>query len=537
MMNTSSRAVTLSQQYNQRRCMLSLYGLLDGIDIASKTLVLFAPLFSTHSLRVWALTHEGFYLSLLFVGSISILSTLGNAFNGSKNTMEKTVFRVWQIMRDVIKGAKIAYKAIKNMLALMRIWPIHQAKPILLTLTLPLILLFIMNRLVTRSLGNQRKDAQTSNKALLKKLESLWQAYCLAPEGATQQIAKQHYLAFVRDAKLHQLETQSQLAQCTLFVSSLIEAVINGCYMFMGAAVLTPASPQAMLFITCVSITMILMNIISAWHEEFEHQLKLQRTEQALHVACAVHELELALLDLRTTAPTHTFTTHAPQRVQQKQREFEQEKNKHNALYKSTYVEALLIGLRYAVATHKAIMGALGCMALVSGLMLGTTLTEAVVLACVSLSIIASLALCVYAFEETRLHIIQQDQAIQHQQTAITTQINTMIINTHTPSLHEHSMFTQHTKALPLAKRTLLKEAETIRACFSGSKKPKHLCEFALLFQTKPDHPMQTSTGATCLQLFGMVCYCLLWWLKAHDKQYPQTSSIQEHHAMQGSVM
>jgi len=537
MVNNSSRAVALSEQYSQRKLMLGLYGFLDGIDIASKTLALFVPLLSTSTLKIWALTHEGVYLSLMFVASIAVFSTLGNVFNGSQNNIEKTIFRLWQIMRDNIKGAKIAYKGIKNILALMRAWPSHDFKPMLLTFTIPLVLLFIINRLVTRCLSNQRKDAQTSNKALLKTLKNLWKAYNLAPEGVAKNIAKQYYLDFVTDAKRHQIRTQSLLTQYTLFVSSLIETVINGSYMFMGAAMLAPASPQAMLFITCVSITMILINMISAWHEEFEYQIKLQRTEQALHVTCAVHALELALFDLRTATHTHIPITRALQCVKQKQRELLQEKNKQDALHKSTYIEALFISLRYAVATHKAIMGALGCMALVNGLIFGTALTEAIVLVCIGLSITTSILLCVYAFEETRLQITQQNQAIQHQRTAITSQINASIMNTNTPSVHEHSMFSQHTKAIPLAKRTLLKEAEKARACFSGSKKPKHLYEFSLLFQNKPDHDRPIDAGIKFFQLFSMMCYCVLWWAKADDKQYPQASNAREPDIMPASAI
>lgn len=527
-LSTSSRAVALSQQFNQRKCMLGLYGFLDGLDIASKTLVLFVPLLSTSTLKLWALTDEGFYLSLLFVSSLAIFSTLGNAFNGSKNNVEKTIFRLWQIMRDVIKGVKIAYKGIKNILALTPICSTYDFKPLLLTLSMPLILLFIFNRLVTRYLSNQRKNAQIKNKLRLKSLENLWQVYHLAPEGVLKNTAKQDYLAFVGDAKHKQLETLSQQAQYTLFASSFFETIMNGSYIFMGAAMLAPTSPQAMLFITCVSMAMMLINIISAWHETFEYQIKLQRTKQAFHVACALHDLELALNDLRIAPFNPMITQYALQSVEQKQLVFEKEKSKQDELYKSTYTEAFFIGLRYTVAAHKVIMGALGCMAMVSGLILGTTLTEAVVLACMSFSIVVGLVLCIYAFGEAHRQIPQQNQFIQNQRTAITNQINAIIINTNLPSVHERSMFAQHTKPILLPKRTLLKETEKARACFSGSKKPKHLCEFILLFQNKTEDDRAMGTGAKLLLLFSMICYCVLWWTKAHDKQYPHASNARE---------
>jgi hypothetical protein len=518
--NTSSRAIALAEHINQRKLMMSLYGFLDGLDIASKTLVLLIPLISTSSLNAWVYTSNGFYLSLLFVTSLAILSAWGNACNGSKNNLEKTTFRFWQSMRDMIKGGKIAHKGIKNILTLTRALPTNNNfKPMLSGLAIPIALIFIVNRLVTRYLSNQRKDAQATNKALRKTLENLWRAYARAPEGAAKHIAKQHYLTFVADTQHHQLETQSQLTQYALFVSSLIETIINGSYVFMGAAMLAPASPEAIMLITCVSMSMLLINIISAWHEEYEHQIKLQQTEQAFHVTCAIHALELSIEVFHATSDNRLPI------VEQKRLALDHEQNKHDVLYKSTDYEALFIGLRYAVATHKAIMGALTFMALLSGLVLGIALTETVVLACMGLSITSMVSLSIYSIKETRHQITQQNHHIQQQRARITSHINDMI-HAYTPSVQTHSIFTQHTKPVPSADRNILKETEKARACFSGSKKPNNLCEFTRRIQNKSDHDMPTSTGSKLLLLLSMTCYCVLWWAKAHDKQYPHESAL-----------
>jgi|GEM_PF-2330003 len=526
--NTSSRAIALAEHINQRKLMLSLYGFLDGLDIASKTLVLLMPLVSASTLSAWVFTSSGFYLSLMFVTSVAILSAWGNACNDSKNDMEKAVFRFWQSMRDMIKGGKIAHKGIKNILALTRALPMDNLKPMLSALAVPIALIFIVNRLVTRYLSNQRKDAQATNKALRKTLENLWIAYAQAPEGAAKHITKQHYLKFVADTQHHQLETQSQLTQYALFVSSLIETIINGSYVFMGAAMLAPASPEAIMLITCVSMAMLFINIISAWHEEYEHQIKLQRTEQAFHVACAVHALEFSIEDLHAPSSYHD-TNRRLQSVGLKRLALEHEQNKHDALYKSTFIEALFIGFRYAVATHKAIMGGLSFMALLSGLILGVALTETVVLVCMGLSITAMVCLSLYSIEETRQQITRQNQHIEQQRTQISSHIN-HAMHANMPSVHSHSMFSQHTKPVRLAERNILKKTEKARACFSGSKKPNNLCEFILRIQNKSEHDMPTSAGSKLLLLLSISCYCVLWWARAHDKQYPEESSVREPH-------
>ncbi|MDF1684298.1 MAG: hypothetical protein P1U36_06530 [Legionellaceae bacterium] len=529
--SNSSRAIALAQQINQRKLMLSLYGFFDGLDIASKTLVLLMPLISTSALSAWVLTPDGFYLSLMFVTSLAILSAFGNAFNGSKNNIEKSIFRFWQSMRDTIKGGKIAHKAVKNILALTRVLSADaNLKPMILALAVPIALLFITNRFVTRYLSNQRKDAQSTNKALLKTLENLWAIYANAAEGTAKEITKQNYLDFVANAQHHQIATQSQLTQYTLFVSSFIETMINGNYVFMGAALLAPASPEAVIFITCVSMTMLLINIISAWHEERENQIKRQRTEQVFHVACAVHALQLSLESLHTLQSNHFTINSQLQIIEQKRLALEHEHNKQDALYKSTFGEALFVGLRYTVAAHKAIMGALVFMTLLSGLLLGAALTESIVLGCMGLSITAMISLSIYSFEETRQKITRQNQYIQQQRTQITSHVNQMI-HTNMPSVHSHSMFTQHTKPPLLGERNILKETEKARACFSGSKKPNNLCEFVLRMQGKSEHDMPTSPGAKLLLLFSMTCYCVLWWAKAHDKQYPAGSNLREVHA------
>lgn len=527
--NTSSRAIALAQHINQRKLMLSLYGFLDGLDIASKTLVLLMPLVSASTLSAWVFTSSGFYLSLMFVASLAILSAWGNACNGSKNDMEKAVFRFWQSMRDMIKGGKIAHKGIKNILALTHTLSMdNNLRPMLSALAVPIALTFIVNRLVTRYLSNQRKDAQATNKALRKTLENLWIAYARAPEGAAKHTAKQKYLTFVADTQHHQLKTQSQLTQYALFVSNLIETIINGSYVFMGAAMLAPASPEAIMLITCVSMSMLLINIISAWHEEYEHQIKLQRTEQAFHVACAVHALEFSIEDLHAPSSYHN-TNRRLQAVELKRLALEHEQNKHDALYKSTFIDALLIGFRYAVATHKAIMGGLSFMALLSGLILGVALTETIVLVCMGLSITAMVCLSLYSIEETRQQITRQNQHIEQQRTQISSHINHMI-HANMPSVHSHSMFSQHTKPIRLADRNILKETEKARACFSGSKKPNNLCDFILRIQNKSEHDMPTSVGSKLLLLLSISCYCVLWWARAHDKQYPEESSAREPH-------
>ena len=297
------------------------------------------------------------------------------------------------------------------------------------------------------------------------------------------------------------------MTQLTFFLSNFIETVINGTYMFMGAAVLVPSSPGAIFFVACVSMTMLLLNILSAWHEEFEYQIRLQRTGQAFHVACAVHALELSLAE------------NPIQNAKHKRLELEREHNKHYALYKSSVFESIFVGLRYAVGTHKAIMSGIFFTTLLSSTMLGAVLPEIIVLTCMGFSVVASMALCVYAVYETLQHVKNQEEHIQQQKEEITAHVAARI-NDNTPSVTSHSMFTHNTKPVPLAERTIMKEIEKARSRFAGSRKPKKLLEFILIMQGKSEQEVSDSSSSPLLLLFSMTCYCLLWGEKTHNKQY-----------------
>ena len=508
----SSRAIELAHQINQRKLLLGLYGLLDGLDIASKTLAILVPLLSTISLDAWALTPEGYYLSLLFVLSIATLSALGSIFNGSKNNLEKTISRFWQSLRDPLKGGKVAGKAIKNILFLAHTLAAHDISATMSPLTMPIILFFMANRIFSRAMGNQRKDFQETNKALLRALEHAWEVWDNAPEGLEKSIAKNHYLNFVTEAKNNQLKSHSDTQKITLFVSNFIETLINATYMFLGTAALVPSSPACMMFVTCVSIAMLFANLLSAWHEEHEYQIKLQRTEQAFHVACAMHELERSLTDKRIAfvGPKHLELKH--------------EQDKYHALYKSSVFEAIFVGLRYAVGTHKAIMGGLFFVAVLSSLILGAALPETLVVVCIGLSAVASIALSMYSVEETRQHSQKQDRYIHQQDQAITQHIADRLSDT-TSATNPHHFFMKHTKSVPLKERTLLKEAEKARSCFAGSRKPKKLLDFCMKMQGVAEYDVDDAPQSRLLLGFGVVCYCLIWWDKAHIKQYGNESS------------
>ncbi len=513
----SSRAVMLAHQIHHRKLLLGLYGFLDGLDIASKTLVLITPLILTTTFEIWVQTPEGFYLSLIFIASLALLSACGNTFNGSKNKIEKTIYRFWQCLRDPIKGGKIASKGIKNIRFLTHALITHDLNLIISFMTMPIILLFMINRILNRYIGNQRKDFQEKNTALLCALENKWKALEKIREGKSKEAAMHDYLNFVTDAKNHQLKSQSQLTQFTLFISSFIETVINGTYLFMGTAALVPSSPIAILLVACVSMTMLVLNIFSAWHEELENQKKLQRTEQVFHVACAVHALERSLAD--ANAPSNRKNIHHFIRmIEHKRLALEDEQNKHDDLYRNSFFEAFFVGLRYAIGAHKAIIGGLAFMALLSSLILGTALPEIIVLACMGLSVVASIALNVYAFEETRLHITQQNHHIQKQRKEINTHINNRIKMDIT-SIGSHSIFAQHTKPAPLPKRSILKEIEKARSYFSGSKKPKTLFELFLILQGESEYEMSNSPLSQALLLMSIMFYGFLWLEKARSKQ------------------
>ncbi|MDF1677932.1 MAG: hypothetical protein P1U32_04480 [Legionellaceae bacterium] len=515
----SSGIAMLAKKIDKKKALFFLYGLLDGLDIIIKNILLFTPILTQAAFSYWMLIPEYFYLTLFITGAFALLAAIGNTFYLSKSQREKQLAAFWQSVRDPSKTARSACISIVCVLAVIQLFTTQNLSALLLPIALPVVTLAMLNRIWRRNIGNQQKAIQKNNQELLKTLQKKWDAL------HAKKITEKDYLDFVSHAQKNKHQHASKYTLAACFLSGFIEASLNGPYMFMRAYLLASFSFPGLIFITASAIVFIVLGVLSKFHEEIDAQNKLLLSEQAFLLTSALYALELSLQKLDEVSDDISKA----QQIQHVLRQYETLKTRQKKYYtlcQTSVNESVLLGLRYGVGVYQAIMTGLILTSVLNTIVFGALLPEVLVIATIATSIVTTIGLLCRTVKET----LQQSEAQQK-----IFQQKTAFIQAHvTQRIHPRYQFIGHNssnrlclkdiEANPLPRSELIQDSERTRSYLSGARKPTSLFEFCLVMSGengKKGFEDQTLRGLFLVFIAG---YALLW-AKDADNKVQKTSS------------
>lgn len=160
------------------------YGFLDTLNLAPKMLELFYE--TTHDMKDhaaatadmydWLRTPDGIIASTLSIIPLAGVSAFANYFFPSKIASEKAIYRIWQMIRDAVKGIKNAVRGVKSGISAIRLLTIQNFAYLLMPVGFLLGFISAGNRIWNRCMTNARKDMQDDNDAIIKALDE-WGTY------------------------------------------------------------------------------------------------------------------------------------------------------------------------------------------------------------------------------------------------------------------------------------------------------------------------------------------------------------------------
>ena len=259
-------------------------------------------------------------------------------------------------------------------------------------------------------------------------------------------IAEKHYAAFhqaitEKAKKNHQSKTTQRLA----FASQAYAGFIDGLYMFMGLIAITAMSPEILLVVSCVSIFFSAACILTRMHEEKDYQNNLTISQQKTDLALSAKtvEIELAkLLEIKWKLINHEGTlsqqnfhelaawrnqqiklnrlqTEADKALKAALGHFNETRDKLYKLHRISTTDAVLVGLRHALAAYTALVCSVFAVALVSLLLFATPLPELVALATVTVGALLLIGSTIYALSMAKTHQANQEKHLRHKNDTI----------------------------------------------------------------------------------------------------------------------
>lgn len=250
-------------------------------------------------------------------------------------------------------------------------------------------------------------------------------------------IAKEYFLAFHQDMTERAFKnTQAKTEAHKCYASATYAGFIDGLYMFMGLITLCPMSPAVLGIVSCVSILFSAACILTRRHEESEYQKNLRITEEKAALALSAKALEIKLAELirlheKLIESAKELSTPSVWNIDQfNLRKTYDEANKIMAsahadflhkrekLYQSHIIstyDALLIGMRHALAAYTALVCGVFAAALVSWVLFSAAFPQVIALLTVATGMLLLVSSTIYAFNKAQRY--NAEQAIHYENT------------------------------------------------------------------------------------------------------------------------
>lgn len=391
--------------------LAAAYGLIDGFNAASSTLrLIFDVMYQNNSrlsiiaMREWMLTQEGMLVVIaetLFLMGISFLS---NQFPTPEegSAFKHYIFDVWEFLRPMLKALKNSYKGIRSLVQAIDLMLGQHSTYLIIPIWIVVGVLSGLNRNWYSGLAKARKKIIKANEALLQEV---------------RKDTSNEYSMLLQNIK-----EEGSWARLRGFISKIFGGIIDGLYLYMGAAVVVAFTPAFFAVVMLFSAIFALTCIATRIYEEYNLQrqvfvsvdrVKLEIDVKRLSVSFADMQRHLKFMDEANDCDRDQLEQEFQRLLEAFQlavdRFLRSRRMLRSRLIRSDG-EAILAGLTHGLAIYGAI-SALMFSAYTIMLMLAFSLPPIVVLICVSIGMLSLIGLSINAYVHNIFIVHQIHQA------------------------------------------------------------------------------------------------------------------------------
>ncbi|MDF1677768.1 MAG: hypothetical protein P1U32_03650 [Legionellaceae bacterium] len=241
-------------------------------------------------------------------------------------------------------------------------------------------------------------------------------------------IAEKHYAAFHKAiTERVNKNKQSKTLERKGYGSATYSGFIDGLYMFMGLISITAMTPQILFVVSCVSLFFCATCIVTRLHEEKDFQRNLYISRHKTELALSAKNLEIQLskraeIEHRILKVTNDLSIEldddaltkllqkADASVNAALAQFNGDRKKLFETQKISKTDAILMGLRQALAAYTALVCSVFAISAVSSLFFATALPELVALCTVLAGVALVVGFTAYSLSIARDYTAKQKQ-------------------------------------------------------------------------------------------------------------------------------
>ena len=360
------------------------------------------------------------------------------------------------------------------------------------------------------------------------------------------QHAEKHFIAFHKSAAR---ELQENIApanhahnnRVACEFSAAYGGFVDGLYLFMGLISLVTLSPEILITVAVISTVCMVACIFTRLQEEWEYDKLLRISEQKAQLTASIkqHQAELATVGLLTIQLKQTLDSSsnsqakenlnkqlkkAETRLDDTQSTIRQLHNELLSISSISTIEAVLTGLKLGLTAHGTLVCGLFAAAVIGKVFFAAILPQAVILACVILSIVITIA----SIQASVSYIDQYNKKLQAEGKthynifqSVVDKIKNARDAYELSDIDNEAAFSAFCDGTPYLNWTLLSWLEVLRSTGSGIMKgPKSVDFFWLtFFDGSSQHDQQHDHPALSLALVISLILCaFIWCLRALAK-------------------
>ncbi len=241
-------------------------------------------------------------------------------------------------------------------------------------------------------------------------------------------IAEKHYAAFHKAiTERVSKNRQSKLLERKSYGSATYSGFIDGLYMFMGLISITAMTPQILFAVSCVSLFFCAACIVTRLHEEKDFQRNLYISRHKAELALSAKNLEVQLsrraeIEHRIIKASKNFSLplddpaltrlleKADNNVNAALAQFNSDRKRLFESHKISKTDAILMGLRQALAAYTALVCSVFAVSAVSSLFFATPLPALVALCTALAGVALVIGFTLYSLSIARDYEAKQKQ-------------------------------------------------------------------------------------------------------------------------------
>ena len=380
-------------------------------------------------------------------------------------------------------------------------------------------------------------------------------------------IAEKHYRDFYQTITSRvQNNLQSAALQRSSYFSASYAGFIDGWYMFMGVITLTPLSSPALLAVTSISFLFATLCIATRIHEEKSFQQNLLVSQEKANLTLSAKTIETLIAELaeiqhqeleitQALSTDHQTSSFLPFKkfntlpmlknaYKEKHQEllahfahFSALRTKLHNTHKISQIDALLVGLRHALAAYTALVCSVFAVSSIALIFFATPLPQIVTLGTVATGVLLLISSTIYSLYQSAAYNTKKQALHDKNDTSIQAFVNSCQEKIARNTLAELKLGKTSDKFgfshelmklgldLSLPIYALLCWTDIFRSFFSGSMKAFKFIFFCLALANTSEEYKESSLILWPIMIATSMLYALVWSGRALAKYHKELSN------------